>query len=116
MKLILLLVLLCSCASDPWTKDQIYLQGIATTLKVIDWGQTLDIADKPDRYTEINPLIGEKPDRSRVNKYFACSAVSQVLITHLLPFKWRKYWIGSNIIISGILVGRSYSIGLRVNY
>ena len=26
------------------------LQGLATTLNVIDWGHTLDIAEKPDEY------------------------------------------------------------------
>lgn len=112
-------VFLSSCATfnpDPWTKDQVIMQGIVSSLNVIDWGQTLDITERHDEYYEINPMLGKHPDRGEVNRYFACSMVLKVLITHLLPSKYRAYWLGGNILISGYLVDHNYRVGLRVNF
>ena len=105
----------CAYTPDKWTKKQIILQGTATALSVIDWGQTLDIVDRPEYY-EINPIIGKHPSRADVNRYFACSVILKVLITHILPSEYRKYWLGGNILISGYFVNNNYQIGLRVNY
>jgi len=114
--IILFCILLSGCATDPWTKNQVLLQGATSTLNVIDWGQTLDIADRPDKYYETNPILGEHPSRAEVNKYFACLMGTQILITHLLPSKYRKYWLSLNIAVSGYYVHNNYRIGLRVNY
>ena len=116
---ILFCVLFSGCATykpDPWTRDQILLQGVATTLNIIDWGQTLDIVDKPDQYCETNKYLGKHPSRRKVNKYFACSTGFQILVTHLMPSSWRKYWLGGNIMVSGYYVNHNYHIGLRVNF
>jgi len=102
--------------ADKWTKTELGLQALSTSLQIIDWGQTLDIAEKPDRYREINPLIGEHPSRGRVNTYFAVSVLSNIFIAHLLPSLWRRVWLGSRIMISGYLVNGNYGIGLRVNF
>jgi len=88
---IILICLLCfGCATDPWTKEQVLLQGVMSSLNIIDWGQTLDIADKPNEYYETNPILGKHPDRGEVNRYFASTMMLKVLITHLLPFEYRK--------------------------
>ena len=110
-----------NCASidyrpDPWTKSQAIAQGAVTLLSVIDWGQSLDIADNPDQYREINPALGDHPDRGRVNLYFACSILIKAVVTWLLPSKWRKYWLGGNIAASGYLVEHNQSIGLEVKF
>ena len=113
---------LCSCAAlqnykpDTWTQDQVILQTAAHALTVIDWGMTLDIASQPDKYWEINPVLGEHPSRSDVNRYFIASILSKTLITHLLPTKWRKYWLGLNIGVSGYLVNRNYGIDLKMDF
>ena len=108
-----------SCATfkpDTWTQDQIIMQGIVSGLNIIDWGQTLDISERPDEYREINPILGEHPDRGEVNRYFACSIALKILITHLLPSKYRDYWLGGNIAISWYLVDHNHRVGLRVNF
>ena len=107
-------IILTGCAT--WTKEQVLLQGVASTLKIIDWGQTLDIADKPDRYEETNPILGKHPSRAEVNRYFGYSVGTQLLITHLLPSEWRKFWLGGWIGVSGYYVNHNYGVGLRVNF
>jgi len=123
LKSILIIVLgclLCSCATfknaDPWTGEQIVLQSVAAVLKVADWGTTLDIVEKADRYYEVNPVLGKHPSKNEVNKYFMVSMGTQILITHLLPSEYRNWWLGSNILISGYWVKNNYGIGLRINF
>ena len=117
--IILAFLLFAGCAHykpDPWTKNQVILQGVATGLKIIDFGQTLDIAKNPDEYYEINPIIGKHPSTSRVKKYFYASLITQPIITYLLPTDYREAWLGANIVISFYLVERNYGVGLRVNF
>ena len=115
--IIILALLFAGCAytPDPWTKDQMLLQGVTSSLNIIDWGQTLDIVDNHEYY-ETNPILGEYPTRAEVNRYFAYSLGLQLLITHLLPSRYRNYWLGCNIMVSGYYVQNNYRIGLRVNF
>ncbi len=118
LTILITLVLLFSCAHykpDPWTKNQIALQSFAIGLKAIDWGTTLDLVGRPNYY-EMNPILGKYPSRAEINTYFACSALSQILLTHLLPSGSRKWWLGFNIFISGYCVNNNYGVGLRVNF
>ncbi len=119
--IIIISALFCSCAHfdytpDPWTKDEVTMQSLAIGLNVMDWGQTLDISDKPDEYYETNFILGEHPSRSEVNMYFASLIVSELLITHLLPTKYRKYWLGLNVGVAGSMVKNNYHVGLKVNF
>ena len=116
MKLLCICLLFLGCATDPWTKEQVMLQGVSTTLAVMDWGQTLDIVDKPDQFYEVNPIIGKHPSRHRVNTYFALTSLAKIAITHILPSEQRKWWLGLNIAISGYFVKGNYRGGLRVNF
>ena len=112
-------ILLTGCATyrpDQWTKEQVVLQGVATGLKIIDFGQTLDIAKNPNKYKEMNLAIGKHPSTSRVKRYFYISLIAQPVITWLLPDDYRNWWLGTNIVVSGYLVGHNYSIGLRANF
>lgn len=116
MKWILVCLLLCGCATDPWTRNQKIMYGASLGLKAIDYGQTLDIASKPEEYDEINPMIGEHPSRGRVTSYFIGSTIVHTLISHVLPTKYRTTWLLSSIVVSAYLVNHNYSIGLRVNF
>ena len=119
MKILYLIIILSISLpvnADKWRKGEIGLQALSTSLQIIDWGQTLDIADKPDRYWELNPIVGKHPSRGRVNTYFALSIVSNIVTSHFLPSDWRYAWLTSRIVISGYFVNNNYGIGLRVNF
>jgi len=115
--LIIFIGLVCvGCATDPWTKEQKVLYGTSLGLKAIDYGQTLDIASKPEKYYEINPIVGEHPSRGRVTSYFIGSTLMHTFISHVLPSKYRTAWLVSSVVVSAYLVNHNYSIGLRVNF
>lgn len=114
--MILILIPVSVSAADKWTKNQITLQAIATTLIVIDWGQTLDVSENPDEYQESNLFLDEHPSRSQVNRHMATAAILQLAISYLLPSKYRIGWLTGIIIVEAGVVAHNYHIGLRVNF
>jgi len=82
----------------------------------IDWGQTSHIADNPDRFREINPILGEHPDSGRVHAYFIATAVLHVTVTHFLPSKWRPAWQYVTFGISAWAAYSNYRVGIKVDF
>ena len=100
---------------DPWTREDKILQGTQLFVQGIDWLQTREIVDDP-YYWETNPYIGEDPTTRDVDRYFIMSAGFGMLITHVLPQEWRKYWLSFRIGISSSMVIHNYNIGIRIKY
>jgi hypothetical protein len=132
MKKILALIT-CLCilpvsgkALEPLSSADIALEVLLAGLYIIDWGQTLDIADRRDEgYYEINPIIGNHPTRGRVNAVFAAFAAGQVAGTFLLPTRYkiggyllnpRRMWQLGFISVSAACAVNNYSIGLRAGF
>jgi hypothetical protein len=112
-------------ASDTWTRGDIAGEVIWQALHIIDWGHTRHIADNPDQYYEINPVLGKHPDKYKVDVYMAACAVLHPLITGLLPketrmlgltFDPRAIWQGLSISLSAGLVAHNFSIGIEVDF
>ena len=119
MKWSIIFLLFIGCAGykpTPLTTNQIVGEVAWQAIHVVDWGQTLDIADNPNEYQEVNPLMGKHPSRGKVNIYMASSALLHPLVTYLIPHKWRWYWIGGTIVTSGACVINNNSIGLKMNF
>jgi hypothetical protein len=98
-----------------WTTQDTVLQATMTALLVVDWGQTLWIADhtnnqkicgytydgqylcqkKSDMYglppvEEINPALGDHPSRGTVNAYFGIAIPAHAAISYgLRKSGWR---------------------------
>jgi hypothetical protein len=68
-----------------WSPDDQHLLAAALTLHTCDWAQTKEIARNQIRYYESNPLLGESPSISRVNNYFAGTAIATALAAHWMP-------------------------------
>ena len=125
-KKLILIILGCAlfsgCASfdirpDPWTREQILLQGAATALTLIDWRQTLYIEENPDKYFETNFILGKHPSEGRINTYFALVTGGKILATHyLIPTEWREWWLGANIVIEGYYVHGNFKIGVKIKH
>lgn len=94
-----------------WQREAVY-----QVLHVVDWGQTLDIAARPDEYRELNPLIGTHPSRGDVNRYFAITALVHLGITRALPRRYRSAWQYVTIGVQAGNTWRNARIGLRLNF
>ena len=57
-----------------------------------DWQQTLNISKNPEKYNEVNPILGSHPDENKVHMYFASCAITHALISYMLPAEYSKIW------------------------
>ncbi len=106
-----------------WKTEDTALQCALSALTIADWTQTLHVARNPDKYDEggfAEKFIGEHPNTSDVNKYFAASLVTKTAVAFLLPKPYRTYWQISLIAISYSYVQknrrRSLSLGLSAHF
>ena len=89
--LTVLIISFYGCSTiDPWTKDQIAIQGAVFVLKATDYYQTKNCIS--DGGYELNPLMAE--DGSNLDITFLSFFILEPLIAHYLPSKWRNYWLG----------------------
>lgn len=103
-------------AADPWSKQDIALEGVYLVLHLIDWGQTRQIANDPEHYHEMNPIIGKHPSTGRVDVYMATSALLHLGVTHFLPKECRPYFQGVTLAMQGTVVMHNFSIGLGFSW
>ena len=114
--LILLLLPLPTIAlePDPWTREQVALQGAFTALLYVDARQTLGIAGAGLR--EVNPALGSFPTDAEIIRHFTAAAllhgaVSAVL-SSTLRTRWQYIWIG----IESHVVWHNWQLGLTLGF
>ena len=78
-----------------WDEGNTVLQVPMTVVIAMDLGTTLDITRHPDRYEEVNPLLGKHPPQNRVWSHGFQVGVIGV----------EAYWVNHNL-----------HIGLRVKF
>ncbi len=103
-------------AEDKWTKTNISLEIAYQGLHLIDFSQTLQIVDNPDRYWERNPLLGEHSSRERVCLYFMGVAFGHLLISHFLKEPYRTAWQSMTIVIVLPVIAGNFNIGLGFKF
>lgn len=81
---LLAIISACSWRPGPATKGDFVRHGVMTGLMVVDWRQTVEIANN-GAYHEISPLIGSHPSEGRVNTYFALSWLFKTAVALVLP-------------------------------
>ncbi len=114
-----LLILLAFCAAtaahaaDPWDVTDKALAATAMTSLAIDWRQTQTIAENPNRWYELNPILGHHPSIGAVNRHFAFNAVLIGTIANYLPSKYRKVYLGAVSVVELSFAKHNYGLGIR---
>ena len=80
MKHIILTILMLPMMAHAWTTTQKALYLSAQSATVIDWAQTRYIAKNPDKFTEVNPLLGEKPSTDKVDAFMVARLALKVIL------------------------------------
>ena len=78
------------CATGGWTKADTARQAAFVTVTAMDWMQTRQIAQNPDKYRELNPILGEHPSTGEVDVYFAAAIAAHTGIAMALPPDYRR--------------------------
>jgi hypothetical protein len=113
--LVIIIVLIPSMAMSWDTKDT-YYQGVVIGTLLTDMAQTLYIADNPDRYYEMNPLIGEHPSKEKVIGYFMGGIIAHTAIAIALPPKLRRIWQCVFIVAEAGVISYNFSIGTKLEF
>lgn len=116
MRALILLVLVFTAvhaqAADEWTKEDTERQLLYTALHMIDWGQTRHIARHPEKFKELNPVLGDHPSVTEVDLYFTSSIAAMWFISYKLNKKNRKafQWFITGIAMQA--VGNNLAVGI----
>jgi hypothetical protein len=111
--LMFLLFLLCGCG---WSTQTILLESAWQGIHAVDYLQTIQIANHPEKYRETNLILGPHPSTQSVAIYSAVTAIGHAAITGVLEEyqkDWVPYWQGITIVIDGAAVINNYQIGIR---
>jgi hypothetical protein len=116
--IIILLILLPIYASafDKWSNKDYLLEGIFLTLHAIDYGQTLNLASHPDKWSEGNPILGKHPSKGSVHIFMLSTAIIHIGAIHVLPKQYRPYIQCGSIAIKGFIVGHNFNLGVGVKF
>ena len=82
-------------------------------LLVIDWQQTRTIAKNPDKWRELNPLLGEHPPLRLVNGYFALVLAGLAAAVRFVPEDILLVGLAICTPVEGWVVVRNWRKGIR---
>lgn len=90
------------------------LVAVYLTAHFMDWAQTRVIAQHPERWREMNPILGEHPLPTAVNIYFATLLVILGLFLYFAP-AWIALSVMSIIVpVEIFVVVRNFQHGIRL--
>lgn len=68
-----------------WTGEEKALAGFFVLAHVMDGYTTERCQDHPERFYEVNPLLGKHPEDSEIALYFSVTGVGALVLAHLYP-------------------------------
>lgn len=99
-----------------WTGEELgWGAAAAAAVRLADWAQTRNITRNPDRFREVNPIIGEHPSKGRVDGAFVIGSALLFGLAHYLP-EYRKQILQWFVVLGGGVVARNASIGVRMSF
>jgi hypothetical protein len=108
--------LLSGCANGAWSRADTYRQAAVIGVGAVDWLQTREIAKNPEKYYEMNPILGSHPSTKEVDAYFAACALAHTGVAMALPPKWREPWQYLWIGLEAATVAHNYNIGIKIDF
>lgn len=116
--MVILLILAGNASAGDWSKTNTVLESTWQGVNLIDWGQTLDIADKcrTTGIHERNPLLKRCPTFKQVNRHFAIGALLHFGASYVLPSKYRAGWQWVTIGVGIKFIDNNARIGLEMKF
>lgn len=103
-------------AADPWTKTDIALEAIYQLTCAADWLQTRYIAANPERYRELNFILGDHPSIRKVDLYFLTMGIAHCVVSHYLPKPYRSIFQVAGIVVEVDAVRHNYILGIKFEF
>jgi len=125
MKSILLVLLLVPtqvlALCDDWTRSHTIQEIAFQTVMFVDTRLTIDGCERvypASEYPrcEANPIVGQRPDRATMNTVFVLTGAGHLLVSCLLPARWRTDWNVITIPLEGFAVMQWLLVGARFRF
>src|SRR5574343_401884 len=103
--------------AEGWGASDTTLSLVSAGLQFVDYRQTSEMVDHPDRYQEVNGILDEHPTQADVDVFFLVMMVARPLVAALLPPEieiWGRT-IHPRTIFLGVSVGASAGTVIRNN-
>ncbi len=91
-------------------------QLAANAMVVADYLQTRRVIDDPQRYEELNPILGSQPTEARLNVYYLLSVGALNLARWMLPERQVRLLYQSVTAVEVMAVGRNYMLGVEFGF
>lgn len=101
---------------EPWSDGDYARQAVVFGTMYIDWRQSHEIADHPDKYREINPLLGDHPSGADVDRVFLATAIIHSSVVYAMPARWRPAFQWFTVGFETSSIGRNWQIGIRLGF
>ena len=105
-------VFAASDSSDSFRSLEIAYQVVS----LADMAQTLEISRNPNKYKELNPILGSHPSKDKVIPFFIAGGLIHYGISKSLPDKYVPAWQEVSLFVETANVGRNYSMGLGIKF
>lgn len=103
-------------AGAEWTDSQLAKATALATITAADWSQTRNIARHPSRWHETNPLLGEHPTQSAVDRHFIASAALGAALLHALPSNMRDLTLDAGLVLEVGCVANNTRLGIGIKF
>ena len=106
-----LLIFICSLVFGKNYKEFYINQAIYTTLHIIDYQQTLNVLK--NGYYELNPILGRKPTKSKIDTYFITVYLLNTGISYYLYNNHKntyRYYMGFLIGLKSFVIYYNFSV------
>lgn len=110
-----LLLLAMPAQARDWTNEELGWGAAAAAVRLADWAQTRNIVRNPDRFREVNPIIGEHPSMGRVDGVFILGSALLFAAAHYFP-EYRRSILQVYVVIGSGVVARNASIGVKMSF
>ena len=114
--LLIIAVLPSSARASDWSKGDTFRELAFAALIVVDWGQTLNIADHPERFREYNPILDSHPSQTRVNLYMPAAILLHAVVSYLLPRTCREGWQYVTIGLEAGVITSNFNAGIGIRF
>lgn len=113
--LLALALLAMPAHAHDWTAPEKGWAAAWLATRAVDWAQTRHIARNPDRFRELNPLIGRHPSLGEVNRHFIVSTALMFAAAHYLP-QYRTRLLQVYVVVGAGYVVHNIGIGVRFQF
>ena len=113
---IILLLLSSSASAERLRGTDLHVELAWTALHIIDWSQTIRIANEPENFCEKNPILGEHPSVGRVNAFMGLTLGLHWLVATQLPPVPRRIFQIVTIGLKADAVHNNIQVGIRLDF